>query len=59
MATVTRADLCKAIYRKSVLPHTETVRLFELVLKEIKDYLERGEAVKLSSFCSFYRSQQT
>jgi integration host factor subunit alpha len=53
MATVTRADLCKAIYSKSVLSHTETVKLFESVLKEIKDCLERGEAVKLSSFGSF------
>jgi len=48
--TVTRADLCEAVYQKVGLSRTESAMLVELVLKEITDCLERGETVKLSSF---------
>jgi len=48
--TVTRADLCEAVYQKVGLSRTESATLVELVLKEITDCLERGETVKLSSF---------
>jgi integration host factor subunit alpha len=51
--TVTRADLCEAVYQKVGLSRTESSSLVELVLKEITDCLERGETVKLSSFGSF------
>ena len=51
--TVTRADLCEAVYQKVGLSRTESATLVELVLKEITDRLERGEKVKLSSFGSF------
>src|SRR5437762_5806378 len=51
--TVTRADLCEAVYHKVGLSRTESAALVELVLKEIMDCLERGETVKLSSFGSF------
>jgi len=52
--TVTRADLCEAIHQKiGGLSRTECVALVESVLKEIKDCLERGETVKLSSFGLF------
>jgi integration host factor subunit alpha len=51
--TVTRADLCEAVYRKSALSRAESTKLVELVLKEISDCLERGETVKLSSFGFF------
>ena len=51
--TVTRADLCEALYRQCKLSHAESMKLVESVLKEIKDCLERGETVKLSSFGSF------
>ena len=51
--TVTRADLCEAVYQKVGLSRTESATLDELVLKEITDCLERGETVKLSSFGSF------
>jgi integration host factor subunit alpha len=51
--TVTRADLCEAVYHKVGLARTESATLVELVLKEITDCLERGETVKLSSFGSF------
>jgi integration host factor subunit alpha len=51
--TVTRADLCEAVYQKVGLSRTESAELVELVLAEIGDCLERGETVKLSSFGSF------
>ena len=51
--TVTRADLCEAVYEKIGLSRTESAALVELVLKEITECLERGEPVKLSSFGSF------
>src|SRR3974390_3900808 len=51
--TVTRADLCDAVYQKVGLSRTESSAFVELVLKEITDCLEKGETVKLSSFGSF------
>jgi integration host factor subunit alpha len=51
--TVTRADLCEAVYQKVGLSRTESAALVELVLKQITDCLEKGETVKLSSFGSF------
>ena len=51
--TITRADLCEAVYQNVGLSRTESAALVELVLKEITDCLERGETVKLSSFGSF------
>ncbi len=51
--TVTRADLCEAVYQKVGLSRAESSELVEMVLREISDCLARGEAVKLSSFGSF------
>ncbi|MDJ1156922.1 integration host factor subunit alpha [Chelatococcus sp. SYSU_G07232] len=51
--TVTRADLCEAVYQKVGLSRTESASLVELVLSEMCDCLARGETVKLSSFGSF------
>ena len=51
--TITRADLCEAVYQKVGLSRTESAALVELVLQELTDCLERGETVKLSSFGSF------
>ncbi len=51
--TVTRADLCEAVYQTVGLSRTESANLVELVLDEICDSIVRGEAVKLSSFGSF------
>lgn len=51
--TVTRADLCEAVYQKVGLSRTESADLVELVLAEISDRLVEGENVKLSSFGSF------
>ncbi len=51
--TVTRADLCEAVYQKVGLSRTESAELVELVLREISDNLVDREAVKLSSFGSF------
>ena len=44
--TVTRADLCEAVYQKVGLSRTESATLVELVLKEITYCLERGETVE-------------
>ena len=51
--TVTRADLCEAVYQKVGLSRTESAELVERVLGEICDSLAAGETVKLSSFGSF------
>ena len=51
--TVTRADLCEAVYQMVGLSRTESADLVELVLGEISSRIVSGEAVKLSSFGSF------
>ena len=51
--TVTRADLCEAVYQTVGLSRTESADLVELVLGEISGCIVRGESVKLSSFGSF------
>jgi integration host factor subunit alpha len=51
--TVTRLDLCDAVYKKVGLSRNESAAMVELVLKEITDRLEQGESVKLSAFGSF------
>src|SRR3954470_19516428 len=51
--TVTRADLCEAVYQKVGLSRTESAQLVERVLQEITDFLKKGGRVKLSSFGSF------
>jgi integration host factor subunit alpha len=51
--TVTRADLCEAVYQKVGLSRSESSSLVEMVLTEISEAVARGENVKLSSFGSF------
>lgn len=51
--TLTRADLAEAVFQKVGLPRNESAEIVELVLREIVSSLERGDAVKLSSFGSF------
>ena len=51
--TWTRADLAEAVFQKVGLPRNESAEIVELVLREIVSSLERGDAVKLSSFGSF------
>ncbi len=51
--TITRADLCEAVYQTVGLSRTESANLVELVLDEICGSIVRGESVKLSSFGSF------
>jgi integration host factor subunit alpha len=52
-ATLTRADLAEAVYRRVGLSRKESAALVQSVLGEIADALSHGEAVKLSSFGSF------
>ncbi|MCC6736045.1 MAG: integration host factor subunit alpha [Bauldia sp.] len=51
--TITRADLCEAVYKRVGLSRTESAALVETVLGQIGDCVVRGEAVKLSSFGTF------
>ncbi len=57
--TLTRADLAEAVFEKAGLPRNEAAELVELVLKQIVHALERGEAIKLSSFGSFGLRQKS
>ena len=56
--TVTRADLCEAVYQKVGLSRTESANLVETFLKEVTDCVVRGDPVKLSSFGSFVVRQK-
>ena len=56
--TVTRADLCEAVYQKVGLSRTESAAMVEMVLKEIGDAIIAGDTVKLSSFGSFMVRQK-
>ena len=56
--TVTRADLCEAVYQKIGLSRTESSKLVEAVLDEICDAVARGENVKLSSLRLLRRARQ-
>jgi integration host factor subunit alpha len=51
--TITRADLCEAVYQRVGLSRTESAHLVEQVLDEISQAVVRGENVKLSAFGSF------
>ena len=51
--TLTRADLCEAVYQKVGLSRTESSTLVESVLDEICGSVVDGDSVKLSSFGSF------
>ena len=51
--TLTRADLCEAVYREVGLSRTESAEIVERILNEISNSLVEGENVKLSSFGTF------
>ena len=51
--TLTRADLCEAVYEEVGLSRQECSLLVERTLELIADALERGETVKLSGFGVF------
>ena len=56
--TVTRADLCEAVYQTVGLSRTESAELVENVIDEICKSIVSGESVKLSSFGSFLVRQK-
>ena len=56
--TVTRTYLSEAVYQEVGLTRNESTDLVEVVLKEIADHLITDEAVKISSFGSFYVRQK-
>ena len=51
--TLTRADLCEAVYREVGLSRTESAEIVEKILHQISDSLVNGKNVKLSSFGTF------
>ena len=56
--TVTRVELSAAIYKASNLSRSASVKMVELVLKQIIDALEKGETVKLSSFAGLRGAEE-
>jgi integration host factor subunit alpha len=53
-ATLTRAELADAVYRRISLSRVESAQLLEMVIAEIGDAFTRGESVKLSGFGTFH-----
>jgi integration host factor subunit alpha len=51
--TLTRADLCEAVYEEVGLSRQECSQLVERTLDLIADALEQGQTVKLSGFGVF------
>lgn len=51
--TVTRADLCEAVYQQVGLSRTEASDLVEAVIEEVASAAVLGQNVKLSSFGTF------
>ena len=51
--TITRAQLCEAVYQEVGLSRNESAELLESVLSEMSTALARGETMKISSFGSF------
>ncbi len=51
--TLTRMDLCEAVFREVGLSRNESSELVEAVLDHMADSLVQGEQVKISSFGTF------
>ena len=51
--TLTRADLCEAVYRNIGLSRSDSAMLVEAVLEELAGALEIEGTVKISSFGTF------
>ena len=51
--TLTRADLCEAVYRNIGLSRSDSAMLVEAVLEELGEALETEGTVKISSFGTF------
>jgi integration host factor subunit alpha len=51
--TLTRADLCDAIYGEIGLSRADCAKLVESIIDHMSDALARGENVKISGFGTF------
>ncbi len=51
--TLTRVDLCEAVYRNIGLSRSDSAMLVEAVLEELAEALETEGTVKISSFGTF------
>lgn len=56
--TITRSDLANAVHQQIGLSFNESSQLVSAVLEEVSLCLEKGEAVKLSSFGTFSVNQK-
>jgi integration host factor subunit alpha len=56
--TITRSDLANAVHQQIGLSFNESAQLVSTVLEEVSLCLEKGEAVKLSSFGTFSVNQK-
>ncbi|MEX0970643.1 MAG: integration host factor subunit alpha [Paracoccaceae bacterium] len=52
-STLTRMDLCEAVFREVGLSRNDSASLVESVLDHMSDALASGETVKISSFGTF------
>jgi integration host factor subunit alpha len=51
--TITRVELCAALYKSGKLSRSQSAAMVELVLREITETLMKGEPVKLPAFGNF------
>ena len=51
--TLTRADLCEAVHKKTGYPRSESQDMVEAILDLMTDALVAGENVKISGFGTF------
>ncbi|MXP09087.1 integration host factor subunit alpha [Pseudoblastomonas halimionae] len=51
--TLTRADLCEAVHKKTGYPRSESQDMVEAILDLMTDALVSGENVKISGFGTF------
>jgi len=52
-STMTKADIVEKVYEKIGFSKKEASELVEMVFKELKDVLYRGDKVKISGFGNF------
>jgi integration host factor subunit alpha len=52
-STMTKADIVEKVYEKIGFSKKEASELVEMVFKELKDVLHKGDKVKISGFGNF------
>jgi integration host factor subunit alpha len=57
--TLTKANFAESLFEELGIDRREAKALVELFFEEIKDFLERGKAVKISGFGNFELRDKT